>query len=102
MSCTDYDAAALDWMLRNTKLDFDPGDPTSVDNLPAGAKLFIEKYGEIMSLRPGIASESLGGASQSFNGNASSLLWQYARDLIGAENLKAGGIRFFSAKRRWR
>ena len=92
-------AAALEWLQTNTTLDF---DPEKEETLPAGAKLFIEKYADIMSLRPGIASESLGGASQSFSGNASSLLWQYARDLIGAENLKAGGIRFFSAKRRWR
>lgn len=105
--CTAGDAlatlkaeAALDWMLENTTLEFDKGSTESISALPACAKLFVVKYSEAVSLKQGVASQSIEGLSLSFNsGDQSALIWQLANTLLGAY-LKSQ-VRVFPAKRRW-
>ncbi len=88
--------SALLWVKRNTTLEIDP------DNIPADVELFIEKYGEVMSLRPGIAGESIGGhLSQSFTGtDISALLRQYAEELLG-EGCFGSDMQALPAVDRW-
>lgn len=92
--------AALDWMLANTTLSFSKEDAPSIAALPACAKLFVVKYSEAMSLREGVASQSIEGLSMSFNtADKSSVLWQLAESLLGGY-LKSQ-VRVHPAKRRW-
>lgn len=95
--------AALEWMKENTKLEFDPADVSSLTGLTAGAKFFIQKYEEVMSLSAGITSESIAGMSQSFDTDKTSLLLKYARDLIGSKYVTGGlaSARFVPAKKHW-
>lgn len=81
-----YVEAAIDWLLDNTILVIDKADlVASVGNLPAGAKLFICRFYEVMSVGGnGVTSESIGGMSQAFSTESkTSLLWQLAKELIG-------------------
>lgn len=94
--------AALEWLQRNTRLKFDPKDCDSIQELPAGAKLFVLKAVDLLSgdARQ-VTSESLEGASQSFASTSyDDLLWSWARELIGSNLLKSR-ISFYSAVRRW-
>lgn len=87
--------AALLWIEKNTTFD------TSTTPLPASIELFIEKYCTIMSMRPGIASESISGLSQSFNStDIGTLLKQYAKELIGEEYMLSD-VKAFPAADRW-
>lgn len=82
-----YTEAAIDWLLENTILVIDKDDlVASVEKLPAGAKLFICRYYDVMATGGnGVASESIGGMSQSFTTDSkASLLWQLASELIGS------------------
>ena len=92
--------AALDWMKEHTTLEFDKGSAESIKALPSCAKLFVVKYSEALSLKQGVASQSIEGLSMSFNGNdQAALIWQLANSLLGAY-LKSQ-VRVFPAKRRW-
>ena len=87
--------SAILWMRENTTFC------TDMDPLPANAELFIEKYKEIMGLRPGIASESISGLSQSFSlSDIDALLKQYAASILG-ENYMLSQMRFVPAADRW-
>ena len=80
-----YIEAAIDWLIANTTLEIDKADIVpSVAGLPAGAKLLLTRYYDVMATGGnGIASESIGGMSQSFTTDSkSSLLWQLASELI--------------------
>lgn len=80
-----YIEAAIDWLIANTTLDIDKADiVSSVAGLPAGAKLLLTRYYDVMATGGnGIASESIGGMSQSFTTDSKSiLLWQLASELI--------------------
>lgn len=80
-----YAEAAIDWINSNTTLEIDKTDLfASVATLPAGAKLFICKYYEVMVTGgTGISSESIGGMSQSFSTESkNTLLWQLASELL--------------------
>lgn len=93
--------AALEWISENTTLTVDLDDIATVEALPFSAKLFIEKYNEIISASSVVASESIEGLSQSFNtGDKSALLWQAAEQLLSGY-LK-GRIKFVAAQPRWR
>lgn len=92
--------SAFDWMLANTTLAFNKDDAESIKALPACAKLFVVKYSEAMSLREGVASQSIEGLSQSFKAtDKSTALWQLANSLLG-DYLKSQ-VRVIPAKRRW-
>lgn len=87
--------SAIVWIKENTSFD------TEVNPLPANAELFIEKYKEIMGLRPGIASESISGLSQSFSvSDIDALLKQYAASILG-ENYMLSQMQFVPAADRW-
>lgn len=88
--------AGVEWIAENTTID-----TADIEKFPSGAKLFLLKYHEVMSMKTGIASESIEGLSLSFdNGDKSALLWQLAEELMG-QYLK-GCVRFVQASRRWR
>ena len=88
---------ALDWIARNTTLTI---DKTDIVSLPAGAKLFVLKFGEVMSANLMVTSESMAGMSQSFNTEArNNLIYNLALDCIG-EYLKPT-VTFRPAKSRW-
>lgn len=92
--------AALDWMLEHTTLEFSKEDAESIKALPACAKLFVVKYSEALSLREGVASQSIEGLSMSFSAtDKSSLLWQLANSLL--DGYLKSQVRVFPARRRW-
>lgn len=89
--------SAIDWIELNTIIDV---DRTNLSSLPAGAKMFIVKYGEIMSNNATVASESLGGMSQSYNTAArNSLLYDTALSLL--ENYMKSLVEFTASQSRW-
>lgn len=87
--------SALEWISKNTTFD------VTADPLPASVEMFIGKYAEVMGLRPGVASESISGLSQSFSGDISTLLKQYASELIGEEYM-VSEVRFVQAVDRYK
>ena len=92
--------SAFHWINDNTTQSIDYNDSKVLNNLGSNIKLFIVRYFDVMSMRPGITSESLGGMSQSFDSSTKSdLLWQYAYELL------SGSLRsqmsFVPAKRGW-
>lgn len=87
--------SAILWIKGNTTFD------TDIEPLPPNAELFIEKYKEIMGLRPGVASESISGLSQSFSvSDIDALLKQYAASILGGEYMPSD-LRFIPAADRW-
>lgn len=92
-----YAAAALDWIECNTTLVV---ERDKLDSLPAGAKLFILKYGSIMSTDTTVTSESLGGMSQSFSAESrSNLLYDLATEFLG--DYMKSAVSFVPATSRW-
>ncbi len=92
-----YAEAALDWIANNTNIVI---DKTDLSTLPAGAKLFIMRYGGIMGRDSTVSSESLGGMSQSFRESTSyDLLYDLASQLLG--DYLASQVSFTQAQRRW-
>lgn len=89
--------AAVQWIRENTTVKIDPDE-----ELPSNAKLFVVKFCDMLSVSGGVASESLGGMSQSFSvsGGTGFLLADLASQLFGADY--KGRNRFVSAKSRWK
>lgn len=88
---------ALDWIEHNTTIAVDKGNLSA---LPAGAKLFILKFGEIMSTDATVTSESLGGMSQSFSTEArNNLLYDLA--LVYLADYMKSQVKFTAAQSRW-
>lgn len=89
--------AALSWVAENTSIAIDPEA-----ELPSNVKLFVIKYCELMSITSGVASESLGGMSQSFSttGGTGSLLADLAKQLFGSAYKHRN--KFVSAMGRWK
>lgn len=95
-----YAEAALDWIRNNTTIPFTGDISVDLANLPAGAKLFIMRYGGIMQRDTTVASESLGGMSQSFRDSSSyDLLYDLASQLLG--DYLASQVSFIPAQRKW-
>lgn len=96
-----YVEAAIDWITLNTTLEIDKRNLTdSIAALPAGAKLFICRYVDVMSVDNTVASESIGGMSQSFNSTSKTqLLYQLASELIG--NYLKGQLRSIGNVSKW-
>lgn len=94
-----YVESALDWITRNTSLVIDKSSIEQLKALPAGVKLFIVKYREVMSYSAGTTSESVDGLSQSFSeALKGQKLREYAAELMG-EYIRE--IRITPARRRW-
>lgn len=93
--------AALEYIAENTTLSVDLEDVEKVKALPFSAKLFVQKYEEVVSTSSVVQSESIEGLSQSFKtGNTADMLNDLANTYLSTW-LK-GKIRFMPAKRRWR
>ena len=86
--------SALIWISKNTTYD------TTVEPLPANVELFIEQYGAVMSMIPGVTSQSISGLSQSFSSDITATLKQYARELIGEEYMPSD-VKVLPAADRW-
>lgn len=92
--------SGMNWVLTNTTLKFDMNDDNDLEALHPNVKLFLIHYFDIMSMTPGVSSESISGLSQSYDTtDKSTLLWQYAYELLG-DWLKSQ-MSFCQAKRRW-
>lgn len=92
--------AALDWMLKNTTLKFDKGSVETITALPSCAKLFVVQYTELLSVKQGVASQSIEGLSMSyFDADTSAKIWQLANTLL--YGYIKSQVRVFPAKRRW-
>lgn len=92
-----YAEAALSWIEHNTTLKV---DRENLAALPAGAKLFILKYGEVMTTDVTVTSESLGGMSKSFSTETrQNLLYDLAWELLGEYMLSQ--VKFIAAQDRW-
>lgn len=89
--------AALDWVEQNTTVEFD-----REKELPSNVKLFTVKFCDLISQNAGVASESLGGMSQSFATSSSSsfILHDLATQLFGSAY--RGRNRFISASKKWK
>lgn len=95
-----YVESALDWLKQNTNLEFDKKDIETVKALPAGAKLFLYRYGDIMGADTLVQSESIGGMSQSFKTSSrNDLLMDLANDLLSSY-LKSS-FSFVPAIKKW-
>lgn len=88
---------ALDWVDANTTLEID-----RESELPANVKLFVVKFCDLMSQTAGVASESLGGMSQSFStsGGSTFALAELASQLFGSAY--KGRNKFVIARNRWK
>lgn len=91
--------AAFDWIASNTTIMLDPETP---EDIAGNVKLFVLKFTESMTKSYGVASESLGGMSQTFRsgGDNEEFIWLLARQLLGMENLVAG-VTSIPARRKW-
>lgn len=90
---------ALCWIEKNTTIAVDRND---LSNNAASVKLFVPKYINAMQLPVGIASESAGGLSQSFNSvGKDDLILQIARSIFGESELTVGKVRFVAARNTW-
>ncbi len=91
-----YRESALIWLKNNTNLDLD------AEPFPENVELFITKYGDIMSIRPGISSESIQGLSQSFStSDIGALIRQYASGILGDDCLTYSDVKAFPAVEKW-
>lgn len=92
--------AAFAWIQENTTLEFDLDDPAL--ELPPNVKLFVVKFCDLFNQTAGVASESLGGMSQSFSntGGTGFLLADLATQLFGTAY--KGRSRFVAAVSRWK
>lgn len=74
---------ALEWLQSNTTLVFGITNADEIKALPSGARLFILKFVEMMSMGAGVSSESIAGMSQSFDTTSKkALITQYAGELL--------------------
>ena len=92
--------AALEYIARNTTLTVDLEDVETVKALPFSAKLFVQKYEEVVSTSSTIAGESIEGLSLTFKqGNKADMINDLANTYLD-EWLK-GKITFVPATKRW-
>lgn len=92
--------SGLEWVKKNTTLDFDMNSDTDLKALPSCVRLFLTKFFDVNMLSVGVSSESIEGLSQSFDtGDKSEMIWQFADELL-ADYLK-GQVRFVGASKRW-
>lgn len=95
-----YIEAGLDWLVQNTTLEIDSANMETIKALPSGARLFLVKFVDIMSTNNTIASESIGGMSQSFRETSrNDLLLDLASELLG--NYIKSSFSFIPATSKW-
>lgn len=94
-----YVESAILWINNNTSLDINADDDEQLAKLPANVRLFISKYHELMSIRRGVASESISGLSQSFTTVSSSDIWDIAEELLG--DALYSRVRFVKSRKQW-
>lgn len=74
--------SGIGWLKVHTTLPLEQINGDTVMQLPAGAKLFLQQYCDLMQ-RGGVASEQIEGLSQSFTADGlESLLIQLAQNLL--------------------
>ena len=92
--------SGLNWVLDNTTLEFDVDNDDDLKALHPNVRLFLVHYFDVMSMPAGVSSESISGLSQSFDTtDKSTLLWQYANELLG--QWMKSQMTFYQAKSRW-
>ena len=93
--------SGLQWLLNNTKLEFDIHNVEEIKELPPNVKLFLLKFIDLMRISTGVTSESIEGMSQSFDSSGKDLLLrQYALELLG-KDLMISDLKFYPAVRKW-
>lgn len=93
--------SGLEWVKRNTTLEFDVNNDEELQSLPSCVRLFLVKFFDIQMLSAGVTSESIEGLSQSFDtSDKSGMIWQFAEELL-YPYLKSR-IRFVAAEPRWK
>lgn len=91
--------SGIGWLKVHTTLQLKQIDGSTVMQLPAGAKLFLQQYCDVMQ-RGGIASEQIEGLSQSFTADGlESLLIQLAQNLLPEYFI---AFRFFPKVQQWK
>ena len=92
--------SGLEWLQRNTTLEFDMNNDEDLKALPYCARLFLISYFDITTVPTGVASESIGGLSQSFNSTSKkTLIWEAAEQHL--QGYLKSGIKFIPAKHKW-
>ena len=93
--------SGLEWLMKNTTLEFDMNKDEDLKALPYCAKLFLVQFFDINDRVGGVSSESIEGLSQSYDTTSKNdLIWQSAEELL-SDYLKPR-VRFVPAQRKWR
>jgi hypothetical protein len=92
--------SGLEWLEKNTTLEFDIENEESIKALPSCAKLFLVEFFDIQMLSVGVTSQSIEGMSQSFDtSNSEDMIWKSAEKLL--DGYLKSRIRFVAASSRW-
>ncbi len=92
--------AALEYIADNTTLAVDLEDVETVKALPFSARLFVQKYEEVVSASSTVANESIEGLSLSFKqGNKADMIDDLANTYL--KKWHKGKITFIPATSRW-
>lgn len=92
--------SGLEWVKKNTTLEFDMNKDEDLTALPSSVKLFLVKFFDVQKLSVGVSSQSIEGLSVSFDtSDKSAMIWQFATELL-SDYLKSG-ISFIPSQRRW-
>lgn len=76
-------ASGLEWVKRNTTLDFNIENDEDLKALPYCVRLFLVKFFDVQMLSAGVTSESIEGLSQSYDTtDKNALIWQFAQELL--------------------
>ncbi len=93
--------SGLEWLLRNTTLEFDIENDEELQALPSSVRLFLTKFFDVQMLGTGVSSESIEGMSQSFDtSDKNAMIWQFAEELL--DGYLISRVRFVAAEKRWR
>ena len=93
--------SALEWVQKNTTLEFDMNKDEDLKALPSCVRLFIIKFFDVNMISAGVSSESIEGLSQSFDtSDKSALIWQFAEELL--PDYPKSRVRFVAATKKWR
>lgn len=91
----------LEWVKRNTTLEFDINNDEDIKALPSCVRLFLVKYFDINMLSVGVSSESIDGLSQSFSQSSKeAMIWDIALSTLG--DYVKSPIRFVTAQRKYK